>query len=87
MRGRVLLPMAPSVKVYSTPVCPNCVKAKDFLKSKGIGFEEINVAEDRASALMMIQMTGQRSVPVIQVGNSFIVGFDESALKEALHLW
>lgn len=74
------------VKVFSTPVCPNCHKAKNFLKENKINFEEIDVANDEISAMIMIQMTGQRSVPVIQVNGNFIVGFDEPALKNALSL-
>jgi len=39
----------PKVTVYSTPTCPWCVKAKEFLKANNIEFEEKNVAEDEAA--------------------------------------
>ena len=47
------------VKVYSTNVCPWCVKAKDYLKSKGIEFEELNVQEDMAAREEMVAKTKQ----------------------------
>lgn len=74
------------VRVYSTPICPNCVKAKGFLKENNIDFEEINVAEDKVSAMIMVQRTGQRTVPVVEIDGKFIVGFDKGALTHALKL-
>lgn len=72
------------VKVYSTPTCPYCTKVKEFLKEHKIKFEEINVAENKEEAEKMVEKSGQMSVPVIEVGNTIIVGFDRDALKKAL---
>jgi len=74
------------VTVYSTPTCHFCVRAKEFLKKNKIAFKEINVAEDHEAAQFMIEKTHQMGVPVIQVGNEFVSGFDELKLKILLGL-
>lgn len=76
--------MAEKIKVYSTPFCPWCTKAKDFLKEHGIGFENIDVSQDRDAAHFMIEKSGQNGVPVIQIGDEFIVGFDKERLVDIL---
>ncbi len=74
------------VKVYSTPFCPYCTMAKEFLKKHGIKFEEIDAQENRAAAIEMIKKSGQSGVPVIEVDGNIIVGFDEKKLSQALGL-
>ena len=74
------------VKVYSTNVCPWRVKAKDYLKSKGIEFEELNVQEDMAAREEMVAKTKQMGVPVLDINGTFIVGFDKPAIDKALNL-
>ena len=72
------------VKVYSTPTCPWCHKAKDWLKEKNIKFEDINIAEDTKAGEEMVEKSGQRGVPVIEIDGKMVVGFDEPKLKELL---
>lgn len=72
------------VKVYSTPSCPWCTKAKEWLKEKGIDFEDINVMEDRNAANEMISKSGQTGVPVIEIDDDIIVGFDLDRIEAAL---
>lgn len=74
------------VKVYSTNACPWCVKAKDYLKSKGIEFEDLNVQEDMAAREEMVSKTKQMGVPVLDINGTFIVGFDKPAIDKALNL-
>jgi glutaredoxin 3 len=74
------------VKIYSTPGCPWCQKAKEFCSDHNVKFEDIDVANDTDAAEEMIKKSGQRGVPVIEAGGKVIVGFDEGALKEALKL-
>lgn len=76
--------MMAKVKVFSTKTCPWCVKAKDFLKEHKIEFEDINVGEDQEQAQYMIEKTGQMGVPVIQVDDEFVIGFDKAKLIELL---
>ena len=74
------------VKIYSTPFCPYCAMAKDFLKKNGVKFEDANVQEDRKAAMEMIKKTGQSGVPVIEIDGQIIIGFDREKLIEVLGL-
>jgi len=73
-----------TVKVYSTPSCPWCVRAKEYLKGKNIPFEDIDVAADTTKAKEMVQVSGQMGVPVITVDNQVIIGFDQNKLNQLL---
>ncbi|MCK4713928.1 MAG: glutathione S-transferase N-terminal domain-containing protein [Candidatus Aenigmarchaeota archaeon] len=73
-----------TVKVYSTQYCPWCTRAKDFLKEHNVEFEAIDVSADRDAAQYMVEKSGQTGVPVIQIGEEFIVGFDRERLAELL---
>lgn len=77
-------PAGHKVKVYSTPTCPYCFMAKDFLKENNIPFEDINVAEDHDAAHEMVEKSGQMGVPVIDINGTIIVGFDREGIKKAL---
>ena len=73
-----------TVKVYSTPSCPWCVRAKEYLKGKNIPFEDIDVAADTTKAKEMVKVSGQMGVPVITVDNEVIIGFDQNKLNQLL---
>jgi glutaredoxin-like YruB-family protein len=72
------------IKVYSTPTCPWCVKLKDYLKSRDVDFENIDVSADREAAMEMVKKTGQMGVPVAKIGDVYIVGFDQARKDEEL---
>ncbi|KPJ71633.1 glutaredoxin [Parcubacteria bacterium DG_74_3] len=72
------------VKVFSTPSCPFCVSLKHFLKEHNIEFEEFNVAEDKKAREEMIQKSGQMGVPVIEIDEKFVVGFDKEKISQLL---
>ncbi|HRV72239.1 MAG TPA: glutaredoxin domain-containing protein [Thermovirgaceae bacterium] len=72
------------VRVYSTPTCPWCVKMKDYLKSRNVDFENVDVSADREAAMEMVKKTGQMGVPVALVGDVYIVGFDKAKIDEEL---
>jgi glutaredoxin 3 len=74
------------VIVYSTPTCPHCHHVKDFLKEKGIEFEDIDVAADRDKAKYMVEKSGQMGVPVIEIDGEMIVGDDREAIKSKLNI-
>ncbi len=76
--------MDKQVKIYSTPTCPYCLRAKAYLKEKNISFEDIDVSVNREAADEMVKISGQMGVPVIVVGDEFIVGFDKNKLEELL---
>ncbi|MGE5582162.1 MAG: glutaredoxin family protein [Bacillota bacterium] len=73
------------ITVYTTPTCPWCSKAKTYLKDKGLSFTEKDVSDDYRAAREMIDLTGQRSVPVIRKGGQYVVGFDPERLESMLH--
>lgn len=73
-----------NVTVYGTPTCCYCAAAKDFLALIGIPFKEIDVAADPVAAQEIVNRTGQRSVPVIDVNGTIIVGFNRNVLLESL---
>ena len=72
------------VVIYSTPTCPYCKRAKDYLSRKRIPFVDRNVAVDRDAAKDMIQKSGQMGVPVITIDNEIIVGFNQALLDKLL---
>ena len=74
------------VTVYSTPSCPYCIKAKEFLTSNNIEFENIDVSADQEKAQEMIDKSGQMGVPVIDIDGEMIVGFDKEKITKALGL-
>ena len=78
--------MAKKVKVYSTPTCPYCVRAKQFLKDSAVNFEDIDVANDQDAAQEMMKRSGQMGVPVIDIDGELIVGFDKEKIKKLLEI-
>jgi len=72
------------VVIYSTPTCPYCKRAKDYLSRKGIPYTDINVAQDREKAKEMIQKSGQMGVPVITIDDEVVVGFNQTLLDKLL---
>ncbi len=72
------------VVIYSTPACPYCKRAKDYLSQKGIPYTDINVAQDKEKVKEMIQKSGQMGVPVIMVDSEIIVGFNQAQLDKLL---
>jgi glutaredoxin 3 len=65
------------VQVYTTPVCPYCVRAKKLLQSRDIAYEEIDVSEDDELRADVIKRTGRRTVPQIFIDGRSIGGFEE----------
>lgn len=69
-----------AVKMYTTAVCPYCVRAKQLLKAKGVEtIEEIRIDTDPAARDHMMQSTGRRTVPQIYIGQTHVGGFDDLA--------
>ena len=70
--------------MYSTTWCHFCKMAKNFFEENDIKYEEVNVEEDDQAAEEMVQKSGQTGVPVIEIGDSIIIGFDKTAIKKEL---
>ena len=67
-----------AVKMYTTQVCPYCLRAKALLKQKGVeSIEEIRVDLDPSQRQYMMSLTGRRTVPQIFIGDTHVGGFDD----------
>jgi glutaredoxin-like YruB-family protein len=78
--------MAKQVKIYSTPTCPFCIRAKLFLKDNNVAFEDVDVSINQAAAEEMIRKSGQMGVPLLDIDGELIVGFDKEKIKQTLGL-
>ncbi len=74
------------VMVYSTSTCPWCTRVRDYLNSKNIAFEHIDVSSDREKAEEMVRKSGQQGVPVLDIDGEIIVGFDQAKIDKLLGL-
>jgi len=72
------------ITIYSTPTCHFCHMAKDFLTSKSIAYEDIDVSSNIEKRKEMIEKSGQMGVPVILIDNNMIVGFDKPKIMDIL---
>jgi glutaredoxin 3 len=67
-----------AVKMFTTQVCPFCVRAKSLLKQRGVdAIEEVRVDLDPAQRDHMMAITGRRTVPQIFIGDTHVGGCDE----------
>lgn len=71
------------IKIYSTSWCPSCIKAKRFFEMKGWDYREINVADKHEDREEVFKVSGQRTVPVIDIDGEIIVGFDRNKIELA----
>lgn len=78
--------MAKTVKIYSSPTCSYCIRAKQFLKDNSIPFIDYDVSTDHEKGREMIARSGQMGVPVIDIDGTLIVGFDRARIEELLGL-
>lgn len=68
----------PAVKMYTTQVCPYCLRAKALLKQRGVNdIEEIRIDLDPTQRAEMMAVTGRRTVPQIFIGDTHVGGCDE----------
>lgn len=64
--------------MYTTQVCPYCVRAKALLKQRGVGaIDEIRVDMDPSARTRMVELTGRRTVPQIFIGETHVGGCDD----------
>ena len=67
-----------TVKMYTTAVCPFCIRAKQILKAKGVAqIQEIRVDMQPEERLKMMEITGRRTVPQIFIGDTHVGGCDD----------
>ena len=67
-----------TVTMYTTAVCPYCIRAKQILTARGVGhIEEIRIDSNDAERLKMMEITGRRTVPQIFIGSTHVGGCDD----------
>jgi glutaredoxin 3 len=66
-----------SIVMYTTAVCPYCVAAKNFLKSRGASWEEVRVDVDFERRREMMERSQRTSVPQIFIGDTHVGGYDD----------
>jgi glutaredoxin-like YruB-family protein len=73
------------VRIYTSPTCPWCKKAKEFLAQEGVAFTEMDVTRDRSALEELVRVSGVRSVPVTTCGTDVLVGFDPDRLRSIVN--
>jgi glutaredoxin 3 len=64
--------------MYTTQVCPYCIRAKQLLQARGVAqIEEIRIDLDPAQRMQMMEITGRRTVPQIFIGDTHVGGCDD----------
>ena len=65
------------VKIYTTTYCGYCSRAKDFLRKKGVAYEEIDVTDNDEMRAQLVERTGRRTVPQIFIGEEAVGGYTD----------
>lgn len=71
------------ITIYTTPMCPYCVRAKALLQQKGAAFEEVDVFMDREARVEMEEKSGRRTVPQIFIDDVHVGGCEDLAALES----
>lgn len=70
-------PSTPQITLYTSAVCGYCVAAKNFLKSRGLAWNEVRIDTDPAEREKMVALARRTSVPQIFVGDTHVGGYDD----------
>ncbi|WP_376790506.1 glutaredoxin family protein [Thermoflexus sp.] len=76
----------PRVIIFTTPNCPWCRAAKEYLRQRGVPFKEVDVSRDAAAARDLMRRTGQMGVPVLDIGGKIVIGFNRPQIDALLGL-
>ncbi|HMK48122.1 MAG TPA: glutaredoxin domain-containing protein [Methanocella sp.] len=74
----------PKIKVYSQPTCSACNEMKEYLKKRGVEFDEIDITTNREALNEMIKVHKVRVTPLLIMGDRKLVGFDPVAIDKLL---
>lgn len=78
--------MSKNIKVFSTPTCPYCIYLKNYLKEKGVKFEEIDLTKRPEMINKVVRKSGHNGVPQMWVDDEVVVGFDVPVINKLLGL-
>ena len=68
----------PSITVYTTDACPFCVRVKQLLDTRGVAYDEINLARDADGRAHLSQRTGMMTFPQVLIDGELVGGFQET---------
>ena len=75
------------VTMYTTTWCPDCYRAKSFLKQRGVAYREVNIENDPSAEAIVIQANqGKRKVPTLKVGDRYFACSPFNAVQLATEL-
>lgn len=74
------------IKIYSSPTCTYCMALKKFFDKNDVEYEEVNVAEDQEALQEMKEKSGQLGVPVTEIGEDIVIGFDKRTISKLLEI-
>jgi glutaredoxin 3 len=73
----------PKIQIYTTLLCPYCVRAKQLLQRKGVDYEEIRIDLDHEQMRLMLQRSRRQTVPQIFIDDYHVGGYDDLAAMDA----
>ena len=76
----------PKATIYTTPSCVYCKMTKAFFKENNVQYEEKDVSTDAVARDEMIAKSNQMGVPVIDIDNQLVIGFDKERLSQLLNI-
>lgn len=71
--------MDKKITVYTTDMCPYCIRVKRLLDARGLPYEEINLARDPEGRTALVERTGRMSFPQVIIDDTVVGGYDETA--------
>jgi glutaredoxin len=73
-----------TITIYGAEWCPPCHMAKDYLKGQGIPYKYVNIDDDREAGMAVARKTGWNAIPIIRIGDEYLLGFERVKLDQAL---
>ena len=74
----------PEITIYSMPSCAFCQLAKAYFRKRGIKYTDIDVSKNEQAAQEMVEISGQTSTPVIQIGDTIVLGYAKDTFDSLL---
>jgi glutaredoxin len=83
------MPLMEALTMYTTPWCPDCRRAKTFLRERGVEFREVDIEKDPSAEEVVLKANdGRRKVPTMEIGGRYFAcsPFDAEELAENLNI-
>lgn len=74
------------VKIYINDDCAYCFTLEEFLRENNIQFEAINISKDKEKISEVIKKSGEKQVPIIEIGKEIIIGFNKERICQLLNI-